>query len=66
MPIQDFSAKYVLMQSAMAASERLFALMDSKGEIQIVIKNLNVSFYLNLSLLGINTELPPTPLSRHS
>lgn len=32
-PIQDFSQKYVLMQSAMAASERMFALLDTVDEI---------------------------------
>ncbi len=33
-PIQDLSEKYNLLQSAMAASERIFALLDSPVEIQ--------------------------------
>jgi len=32
-PISDFSEKYTIMQSAMASSERLFALLDEEPEI---------------------------------
>ncbi len=33
-PIQDLSEKYNILQSAMAASERIFGLLDTKVEIQ--------------------------------
>ena len=33
LPIQDLSAKYAVMQSAMASSERIFALLDTPAEI---------------------------------
>ena len=33
LPIQDLSAKYAVMQSAMASSERIFALLDTPVEI---------------------------------
>lgn len=33
LPIQDLSAKYAVMQSAMASSERIFALLDTTPEI---------------------------------
>jgi ATP-binding cassette subfamily B protein len=32
-PIQDFSEKYNILQSAMAASERVFRLLDTPAEI---------------------------------
>ena len=32
-PIQDFSEKYNILQSAMAASERVFKLLDTPAEI---------------------------------
>jgi ATP-binding cassette, subfamily B, multidrug efflux pump len=32
-PIQDFSEKYNILQSAMAASERIFKLLDTRAEI---------------------------------
>lgn len=35
-PIQDFSQKYVLMQSAMASGERLFRLLDEESNIRNV------------------------------
>jgi ATP-binding cassette subfamily B multidrug efflux pump len=37
-PIQDLSEKYNLLQSAMAASERIFGLLDSPVEIQAPAK----------------------------
>ena len=58
-PIRDLSEKYNIMQSAMASSERLFALLDSVPEIQppeapIAFENVsgkiefkNVSFSYN-------------------
>src|SRR5262249_44188372 len=33
-PIQDFSEKYATLQSAMAAAERIFKLLDTPAEIQ--------------------------------
>src|SRR4029077_1116039 len=33
-PIQDFSEKYNILQSAMAASERVFKLLDTPAEIR--------------------------------
>lgn len=39
-PIRDFSMKYAVMQSAMAAAERVFELLDTPGDIGVPPKPL--------------------------
>ena len=56
-PIQDLSEKYNILQSAMAAGERVFKLLDTKIEITspAVTKNRKGQGGLNLIMCGLPT-----------
>ena len=60
-PIQDFSEKYNILQSAMAASERVFKLLDTPAEITspAVTKNRRGPGGLSSTMFGLRIGLFP-------